>query len=149
MVKKNFKSLIIAIILGCDSWVWSLFITGSAFVDFTTFEQYKSPNLTLYIILLIVNIVISLFFLTIYVWKYEKDTPIIPERWELDAIILGSIICFMKFLLDSIFFGIIIGMNLILYFWIQSAAGYVYIAIIFEILIIAYLIYGRRTDKIN
>lgn len=148
MVKINFKSLIIAIILGCDSWVWSLFITGSAFVDFTTFEQYKSPNLTLYIILLIVNLVISLFFLTIYVWKYEKDTPIIPERWALDAIILGGIICFMKFLLDSIFFGIILGMNLIFYFWIQSAAGYVYTAIIFEILIIAYLIYGRRRDKI-
>lgn len=149
MVKINFKSLILAIILGCDSWLWSFFITGSAFVDFRTGEQYKSPNLTLYIILLIINLVISIFFLTIYVWKYEQDTPIIPERWALDAIILGSTICSMKFLLDSIFFGVMSGMNLILYFWVQSAAGYVYPAIIFEILIIAYLIYGRRRDKIN
>jgi len=149
MVKINFKSLILAIILGFDSWVWSFFITGSAFVDFRTGEQYKSPNLTLYIILLIVNLVISIFFLTIYVWKYEQDTPIIPERWALDAIILGGIICSIKFLLDSIFFGVMLGMNLILYFWIQSAAGYVYPAIIFEILIIAYFIYGRRRDKIN
>ena len=55
----------------------------------------------------------------------------------------------MKFLLDSIFFGVILGLNLILFFWVQSAAGYVYPAIIFEILIITYFIYGRRREKIN
>ncbi|HEY0087965.1 MAG TPA: hypothetical protein VGB37_03925 [Candidatus Lokiarchaeia archaeon] len=147
MVKINSKSLIIAIIFGVDSWFWSFFIVGRVFIDFETGDQIKSPNFTFYAILLILNVIISLFFFTIYLWKYERENPIIIDRWALDAIIFGCIISGMRFFLDCLVFGLIFSFNLRLYFWIKSLSGYIYPAIIFEILILAYFIYRKKNDR--
>jgi hypothetical protein len=139
----NIKSLILAVVLGFASWFWAFMIVGSVFFDYTTNEPITNPAPGAYITMLIVNAIISLVVFILYIWKYEQKHPIIGDNWLLDALILGIIICGMNFLLDALFFGAM-GRNLILYFWVETTTGYFYPAIILEVVIIAYLIYGRQ-----
>ena len=101
-------------------------------------------NLGYYIAMLVINAVLTIVVVAIYMWKYEQDHPIIPDKWVLDAIVFGAILCGINFLLDGIFFGLFIQKNLIVYFWLESTTGYFYPLIILESYLIAYLIYGRK-----
>lgn len=82
--------------------------------------------------------------MALYLWKYENNHPIIQDIWALDAVVLGLIICIMNYLLDIIFFGLILQIDLFNYFFLESTAGYMYPIIILITLGLAYLIYGRK-----
>lgn len=142
MTEINIKSLILAIILGCANWYWAFVIVGSAYVD--PMGNPKPFVFEYYLAMLIINAIISILVFALYMWKYEQNNPIIPDRWALDAVIFGIILCGMNFLFDAIFFGLILHMDLIAYFWLQSTTGYLYPLIILETYLIAYLIYGRN-----
>lgn len=143
MGKVNIKSLILAIILGFASWLWAFVIVGSAFFDYTTNQPIQNPNMGFYAAMLILNLILTIVVVALYLWKFEQKHPIIPDKWAIDAIIFGIILCGMNFLLDAIFFGLM-GRNLISYFWIETTTGYFYPAIVLETLFLAYLIYGRK-----
>ncbi len=144
MAEINIKSLILGIIFGLVNWLWAFFLVGSAYYDWVANKPIENPSFLTYVILLILTLIISIIIATLYLWKYEQKNPIIPDKWAIDAISLGVIICGMNFLMDIIFFGIILQVNLIGYFWFTSTAGYFYPLIIIETLILAYLIYGRK-----
>ena len=144
MADINIKSLVLAIILGFASWLWAFIIVGSAFYNFATNQQIENTNIGYYVAMLIVNTIISIVVLILYLWKWEQKNPIIPDKWAIDAIILGAIICGMNFLMDILFFGIFTQRNLIAYFWLETSTGYAYPALIIITLILAYLIYGRK-----
>jgi len=144
MADINIKSLVLAIILGFASWLWAFIIVGSAFYNFATNQQIENPNIGYYVAMLIVNTIISIIIFILYLWKWEQNNPIIPDKWVIDAIILGAIICGMNFLMDILFFGIFAQRNLIAYFWLETSTGYAYPALIIITLILAYLIYGRK-----
>ena len=144
MADINIKSLVLAIILGFASWLWAFIIVGSAFYNFATNQQIENPNIGYYVAMLIVNTIISIIIFILYLWKWEQNNPIIPDKWVIDAIILGAIICGMNFLMDILFFGIFAQRNLIAYFWLETTTGYAYPALIIITLILAYLIYGRK-----
>jgi len=144
MAEINSKSLIIGIILGFAAWLWAFIIVGSSVYDFI--ENKPRPfDFGLYVAMLIVTAIVSIVIFALYLWKYEQNNPIISDGWAIDAIILGIIICAMNFIFDIIFFGLIAQRNLISYFFLETTTGYAYPFIIFEILIIAYLIYGKRS----
>jgi hypothetical protein len=143
MGKLNIKSLVLAIILGFANWLWAFIIVGSAFYDFVANKPIENPNIGFYIVLLIVNVIISTLIIALYIWKYEQNNPIIADKWAIDALVLGIIICGMNFLLDALFFGML-GRNLVAYFWLESTTGYMYPAIILITYILAYLIYGKK-----
>ncbi len=147
MAEINIKSLVLAIVLGFASWLYAFIIVGSTFYDFSTGQQIQNPNFGYYIAMLIVTFIISIIVLGIYLWKYEQKNPIISDKWALDAVVLGAIICGMNFLLDAIFFGVMLQVDLIAYFWLQTTTGYLYPLIILETLILAYLIYGRKEGQ--
>ncbi|MHA1660136.1 MAG: hypothetical protein ACTSUT_13565 [Promethearchaeota archaeon] len=88
-------------------------------------------------------LILTIIIIALYMWKYEKNNPIIPDNWTVDAIVFGVILCGMNFLLDILFFGMM-GRNLISYFWLETTTGYFYPLIILETFLIAYLIYGRK-----
>ncbi len=115
---------------------------GSTYVDLM--GNPKPFVFEYYLTMLIINAIITILVIVLYMWMYEQNNPIIPDRWALDAVIVGIILCGMNFLLDSIFFGLFLHMNLIAYFWLQSTTGYFYPLIILETYLIAYLIYGRH-----
>jgi len=144
LVDLNTKSLLLGIILGFLSWIWAFLIVGSAFFDYTTNEPISNPNLGLYAILLVVNIIISVIILGFYLKKYEQSNPIIPENWSLDALLLGGILCAMNFILDAIFFGLLMQRNLIAYYFLETTTGYFYPAIILITWLIAYFSYGKE-----
>ena len=144
MADINIKSLVLAITLGFASWLWAFIIVGSAFYNFATNQPIENPNIGYYVAMLIVNTIISIVVLILYLWKWEQKNPIIPDKWAIDAIILGAIICGMNFLMDILFFGIFTQRNLIAYFWLETTTGYAYPALIIITLILAYLIYGRK-----
>ena len=144
MAEINSKSLIIGIILGFAAWLWAFIIVGSSVYDFI--ENKPRPfDFGLYVAMLIVTAIVSIVIFALYLWKYEQNNPIISDGWGIDAIILGIIICAMNFIFDIIFFGLIAQRNLISYFFLETTTGYAYPFIIFEILIIAYLIYGKKS----
>ena len=144
MVEINKKSLIFGIILGFLNWLWAFIIVGSAYYDFIANKPVVNPNLGVYITLIIVNFIVSIIAFSIYLWKYEQNNPIIPDKWAVDAIVLGVIICAMNFLFDIVFFGLFLQRNLISYFWLETTTGIFYPLIILVVLILAYLIYGRK-----
>ncbi len=143
MLKIRIKSLIVSVILGIASWFWAFIIVGSAFFDYATNQPIQNPDMNVYITLLILNFVITLVILALYLWKFEKNHPIIENGWIFDAFILGLVLCGMNFLLDAIFFGVFQQRELLSYFFLETTTGYLYPAIILETLILAYLIYGR------
>jgi hypothetical protein len=143
MTEINFKSLIYAIVVGFAAWFWAFIIVGSAVYDFVE-NKPRTFIFEVYVSLLIINAIISAIVFALYLWKYERLNPIIPDKWVLDAILFGIIISAMNYLFDIIFFGGILQQNLIVYFFIESTAGYFYPLIILEILLLAYLIYGRK-----
>ena len=143
MGELNFKSLVFGIIFGFLSWLWAFILVGAAFYDWVANKPIENPNFGVYVTLLIVTFIISIVVIGIYLWKYEQKNPIILNKWALDAVILGIIICTMNFLLDAIFFGML-GRNLIAYFFLETTTGYLYPLIILETLILAYLIYGKN-----
>lgn len=143
MADVNIKSIILALILGFFSWLWAFIIVGSAFFDYTTNQPIATPDMGLYFSLLIVNAIITIVVLVLYLWKYEKDHPILEDNWFIDALVLGALICGINFLLDAIFFGMQ-GRNLLSYFFLETTTGYLYPLIILETIIIAYLLYGRN-----
>jgi hypothetical protein len=143
MTEINFKSLIYAIVVGFAAWFWAFIIVGSAVYDFVE-NKPRSFIFEVYVSLLIINAIISAIVFALYLWKYERLNPIIPDKWLLDAILFGIIISAMNYLFDIIFFGVFLQQNLIIYFFIESTAGYFYPLIILEILLLAYLIYGRE-----
>ena len=145
MAEINSKSLIIGIILGFAAWLWAFIIVGSAVYDFTA-NKSRPFDFGFYLAMLIVTAIVSIVIFALYLWKYEQNNPIITNGWAIDAIILGIIICAMNFIFDIIFFGLIIHRNLISYFFLETTTGYAYPFIILEILIIAYLIYGRKSQ---
>ncbi|MFX1392946.1 MAG: hypothetical protein ACFFAH_05150 [Promethearchaeota archaeon] len=144
MAEINVKSLILAIILGFANWLWAFIIVGSAYYDWVANKPVSNPNIGYYFAMLILTAIISIIVLILYLWKWEQKNPIIPDKWAIDAIILGVIICAMNFIMDIVFFGIFFQRNLIAYFWIETTTGYIYPAIIIITLILAYLIYGRK-----
>lgn len=144
MVEINMKSLVLGIVFGFLAWLWAFIIVGSAYWDFIANKPIANPNFGVYMTLLIVNLIISIIIFVLYLWKYEQNNPIIPDKWALDAIVLGIIICAMNYLLDIIFFGLMMQRNLIAYFFLESTAGYSYPIIILITFILAYLIYGRK-----
>lgn len=144
MAELNIKSVIFAILLGIASWFWAFIIVGSAFFDYTTNQPITNPNMGLYFSLLILNAIITLIVLILYLWKFEKNNPIITNGWILDGLLLGIIICAMNFLLDALFFGIFQQRQLLSYFFLETTTGYLYPAIILETVFLAYLIYGRK-----
>ena len=144
MADINIKSLVLAIVLGFASWLWAFIIVGSAFYDFVTNQPIENPNMGYYVAMLVVNAIISVVILILYLWKWEQKKPIIPDKWLIDAIILGVIICGMNFLMDILFFGIFAQRNLIAYFWIETTTGYAYPSLIIITLILAYVIYGKK-----
>ncbi|MGQ4876385.1 MAG: hypothetical protein ACP6IY_20165 [Promethearchaeia archaeon] len=143
MEKINLKSLILAFILGFLSWLWAFIIVGSAFFDYTTNKPIKNPSMSVYITMLIINIILTIAVLILYLWKYEQNHPIFENNWVIDALILGAIICGLNFLLDAIFFGMM-GRNLLAYFFLETSTGYLYPLIIVETIVFAYLIYGKK-----
>ena len=106
MGKDYIKSLILAIILGFASWLWAFVIVGSAFFDYATNQPIQNPNMGFYAAMLILNLILTIVVIAIYLWKFEQKNPIIPDKWAIDAIVFGIILCGMNFLLDAIFFGI-------------------------------------------
>ena len=144
MVEFNVKSLVIAIVFGFVSWLWAFIIVGSAYYDWVANKPIENFNFGVYVALFIVNLIASIIISAIYLWKYEQKNPIIHDKWAIDAIILGVIICAMNYLFDILFFGVLMQRNLFAYFWLESTAGYSYPFIILMTLIFAYLIYGRR-----
>jgi len=144
LVKINIKSLIFAIVLGIAAWFWAFIIVGSAYTD--PMGNPKPFVFEYYITMLIINAIISIIIVAIYIWKYEQKNPIIPDKWALDAIVFGAILCAMNFLLDIVFFGFMLKMDLFAYFWLESTAGYFYPLIILETFLIAFLIYGRKKE---
>ncbi|MFX0073384.1 MAG: hypothetical protein ACFFAO_20085 [Candidatus Hermodarchaeota archaeon] len=143
MAEINIKSLVLGFIMGFLNWLWAFIIVGSAYYDFAT-NTPRPFVFEFYIALLIVNAAISLAIFTIYLWKYEQNNPIIPDKWAIDAVILGAIICAMNFLFDILFFGVFLQLDLLAYFFLESTAGYFYPTIILWMLVLAYLIYGRK-----
>lgn len=143
MGKINIKSLVLGIILGFASWLWAFIIVGSAFYDFVSNKQIENPNMGMYISLIIVSAILSIVITALYLWKYEQNHPILEDKWSLDAILLGIILCGMNFLFDAMFFGAA-GRNLVAYFWLETTTGYFYPLIILETWILAYFIYGRK-----
>ena len=129
MTDLNFKSLIFGIIFGFLSWLWAFMLVGAAFYDWVANKPIENPNFGVYVALLIVTFLVSIIVIGIYLWKYEQKNPIILNRWAVDAVVLGIIICTMNFLLDAIFFGVF-GRNLIAYFFLETTTGYLYPLII-------------------
>ena len=144
MTEINKKSLIFGIILGFLSWLWAFIIVGSAFYDFAANKPIENPDFGVYIGLLILTFIVSIIIEALYLWKYEQNNKIVPDKWALDAIILGAIICGMNYLFDIIFFGLFTDRDLFAYFFLESTAGYAYPIIILVILVLAYVIYGRK-----
>ncbi|MFX1309921.1 MAG: hypothetical protein ACFE8C_09520 [Promethearchaeota archaeon] len=144
MAEINVKSLVLAIFFGFASWLWAFIIVGSAYYDWVANKPVENFDFEVYVVLLIVNLIISIIITAIYLWKYEQKNPIISDKWAIDATILGVIICAMNYLFDILFFGVIMQRNLVAYFWLESTAGYSYPFIILMTLILAYLIYGRK-----
>ncbi|MBD3256503.1 MAG: hypothetical protein GF383_15515 [Candidatus Lokiarchaeota archaeon] len=143
MVKINYKSLVIGILLGFLFWLIGFVVVGSARYDFIANKPVPF-NFGMYGAMLILTFIITLIILVVYLWKYEQNNPIIPDKWAVDALIFGTILCGMNVLFDIIFFGIFLGINLITYFFFQSTTGYIYPLIILETVILAYLIYGKN-----
>jgi hypothetical protein len=143
MTELNVKSLILGIIFGFLSWLWAFILVGAAFYDWVANKPIENPNFGVYVILLIITFIISIIIIGIYLWKFEQKNPIIPNKWALDAVVLGIIICAMNFLFDAVFFGMT-GRNIIAYFFLETTTGYFYPLIILETLILAYLIYGKN-----
>ena len=143
MAEINFKSLGLAIILGFASWLWAFIIVGSAVYDFVA-NKPKPFDFGLYITMLIINAIISVVMFILYLWKYEQCNPIIVDKWALDAMIFGVIICAMNFIFDILFFGVFAQRDLVAYFFFETTTGYFYPLIIVELLIIAYLLYGKN-----
>lgn len=143
MVGVNIKSLVLAIIIGFASWLWAFIIVGSAVYDFVA-NKPKPFDFGLYITMLIINAIVSVVIFILYLWKYEQNNAIIPEKWAIDAVLFGVIICAMNFIFDILFFGLFAQRDLISYFFFETTTGYFYPLIIVEILIIAYIIYGRK-----
>jgi hypothetical protein len=139
----NKKSLLLAIILGFLAWFWAFIIVGFAFFDYSTNQPIANPNIVVYVTMLLINAIVSITIFALYIWKYEQKNPIIANKWAINAIVLGAIICGLNFLLDALFFGMM-GRNLLSYFWLETTTGYFYPAIIFETYILAFLIYGRK-----
>ncbi|MHA1147217.1 MAG: hypothetical protein ACTSR8_03135 [Promethearchaeota archaeon] len=144
MAEINKKSLIMGIIFGFAAWFWAFIIVGSAFYDFATNKPIETPDFGLYVILLIANMIISIAIIALYIWKYEQKNLIYLEGWSIDAIILGTIICAMNFIMDALFFGVIMQRNLLAYYFLESTTGYMYPAIILITWLVAYLIYGKN-----
>jgi len=144
MVDVDIKSLVFGIIFGFLNWLWAFLIVGSAFYDWAANKPIENPNIGVYVTLLIINFIVSVIISALYLWKYEQKNPIIPDKWAIDAVVLGAIICAMNFLFDILFFGVFMQRNLVAYFWLESTAGYFYPFIIPIILILAYFIYGRK-----
>jgi hypothetical protein len=138
----NKKSLVLVIILGFASWLWAFIIVGSAVYDFVA-NKPRPFDFGLYITMLIINAIVSIVIFILYLWKYEQTNPIIAEKWALDAVLFGAIICAMNFIFDILFFGVFAQRDLVMYFFFETTTGYFYPLIILEILIIAYLIYGK------
>ena len=150
--KVNKKSLISAIIFGSAGWffifvAWLLIFAsvGNTLNDYSS--NLNSTLLMYYLIMTIVNVVVIITIIALYMWKYEYNNPIIPKKWALDAIIFGAILCVTNFLFDAIIFGLVLQKDLIMYFWVESVAGYFYPLLIPETLFIAYLIYGRNNQE--
>lgn len=143
MKEINIKSLVLAIIVGFAAWLWAFIIVGSAFYDFVA-NKPKPFVFEVYIAMLILNAIVSIIIFALYLWKYEQSNPIIAEKWSLDAVLFGAIVCAMNFIFDILFFGLFAQQDLILYFFFETTTGYFYPLIIVEMLIIAYIIYGRR-----
>jgi len=139
----NIKSLVLAIIIGFASWLWAFIIVGSAVYDFAA-NKPKPFVFEVYVAMLIINAIVSITIFVVYLWKYEQSNPIIAEKWALDAIFFGAIICAMNFIFDILFFGLFAQRDLISYFFFETTTGYFYPLIIVWILIIAYIIYGKR-----
>jgi len=144
MVQLNFKSLIFSIIFGFLSWLWAFILVGAAFYDWIANKPIENPNFGVYVTLIIITFIVSIIIIGIYLWKFEQKNPIIPDRWAIDAVVLGIVICAMNFIFDILFFGIFAQRDLIAYFFFETTTGYFYPLIIVEILIISYLIYGRK-----
>jgi hypothetical protein len=143
VVEINIKSLVLALILGFGSWLWAFIIVGSAVYDFIA-NKPKPFVFEVYILMLIINAIVSIAIFIVYLWKYEQNHPIIEERWALDSIIFGAIICAMNFVFDVLFFGVFAQRDLISYFFFETTTGFFYPLIIVEMVIIAYFIYGRK-----
>lgn len=139
----NIKSLVLAFILGFAAWLWAFIIVGSAVYDFVA-NKPRPFVFEVYVAMLVINAIVSVIIFVLYLWKYEQNNPIIAEKWALDAVLFGAIICAMNFIFDILFFGLIAQRDLISYFFFETTTGYFYPLIILEILIIAYIIYGRK-----
>ncbi|TFG23403.1 MAG: hypothetical protein EU532_13510 [Promethearchaeota archaeon] len=143
MAEFNIKSLVFGIIFGFLSWLWAFILVGAAFYDWVANKPIENPNFGVYVTLLIVTFIVSIIIIGVYLWKVEQKNPIVANKWAIDAVILGIIICKMNFLLDALFFGML-GRNLIAYFFLETTTGYLYPLIILETFILAYLIYGKN-----
>jgi hypothetical protein len=143
MAEINFKSLVLATILGFASWLWAFIIVGSAVYDFIA-NKPKPFDFGIYITMLIINAIVSVVIFILYLWKYEQNNPIIVDKWALDAMIFGVLICAMNFIFDILFFGVFAQRDLVAYFFFETTTGYFYPLIIVEILLIAYLLYGKN-----
>ncbi|TFG04238.1 MAG: hypothetical protein EU539_11205 [Promethearchaeota archaeon] len=143
MVEINKKSLLLGFVMGFLSWLWAFIIVGSAMYDFVA-NKPRTFIFEFYIALLIVNAIVSVLIFALYLWKYEKVNPIIQHNWMIDALVLGAIVCLMNYVFDIIFFGIFLQTDLLAYFFLESTAGYSYPIIILWMLVLAYLIYGRK-----
>ena len=143
MAELNIKSLVFGIIFGFLSWLWAFILVGAAFYDWVANKPIENPNFGVYVTLLIVTFIVSIIIIGVYLWKVEQKNPIVANKWAIDAVILGIIICTMNFLLDALFFGML-GRNLIAYFFLETTTGYLYPLIILETFILAYLIYGKN-----
>ena len=116
MAEINIKSLVLAIIIGFASWLWAFIIVGSAVYDFAA-NKPKPFVFEVYVAMLIINAIVSVIIFVVYLWKYEQSNPIISEKWALDAVFFGAIICAMNFIFDILFFGLFAQRDLISYFF--------------------------------
>ena len=143
MAEINKKSLILGIIFGFAAWFWAFMIVGSAYYDYAANKPIENPDFGVYVTLLIVNTIISTVIMVLYIWKYEQNNRIYPDNWFIDAILLGVIICAMNFIMDALFFGVMMQRNLLAYYFLESTTGYMYPTIILITWLIAYFIYGK------
>lgn len=144
MADINKKPLMFGIIFGFIVWFLAFMIVGSAYYNYAANEPIENPDFGLYIILLIVNVIVMTVIMALYIWKYEQNNRIYPENWSIDAIILGIILCGMNFLLDALFFGVMMQRNLLAYYFLESTTGYMYPGIILITWLITYFIYGKK-----
>ena len=144
MTEINKRSLTFGIIFGFIVWFLAFMIVGSAYYDYAANKPIENPDFSLYVTLLIVNTIIMTVIMALYIWKYEQNNRIYPDNWSIDAIILGVIICAMNFIMDALFFGVMMQRNLLAYYFLESTTGYMYPAIILINWLIAYLLYGKN-----